>query len=305
MAEGPQLLAIGFPEAGKTTFLAALWHVVESEEIEQSLCLERLSGDAQYLNSIKNDWLRCQKVKPTIPGKEEFPSLWLRDRVKGAVGQVDFPDLAGEFFTRAWVNRRWSVQYDSIVTNANSLLLFISPFKVNDPYTISDVELIGEAALHEEISVDSSQSAPPRMEAPAAIVEKWEPEKAATQVQLVELLQFVAMRIRAKPPIKVAVVISAWDLIATKKSSNMSPSRWLERHLSYLDQFLKSNFERFEVRIFGVSAQGGDLPAEYEQLVKFEHASERIRIVGTDCAKHDISEPVRWGLGFSDAIGKS
>ena len=126
-----QLLALGFPEAGKTTFLAALWHVTESEEIPESLCLERLSGDAQYLNRIKNDWLLCQKVKPTIPGHEEYPSLWLRDKVKGLIGEVSFPDLAGEFFMKAWVKRRWSLKYDSLVTSANGLLLFVNPIKVN------------------------------------------------------------------------------------------------------------------------------------------------------------------------------
>ena len=32
MLRESQLLALGFPEAGKTTFLAALWHLAESEE---------------------------------------------------------------------------------------------------------------------------------------------------------------------------------------------------------------------------------------------------------------------------------
>jgi stage III sporulation protein SpoIIIAA len=49
-------LIIGLPETGKTTFLAALWHVVTSEEVNESLRLERLHGDSKYLNEISAKW---------------------------------------------------------------------------------------------------------------------------------------------------------------------------------------------------------------------------------------------------------
>ena len=303
MSRESQLLALGFPEAGKTTFLAALWHLAESEEIAEALCLERLPADAEYLNGIKNGWIRCQKVKPTIPGKEEFPSLWLRDRGGGPIGQVHFPDLSGEFFKRAWVNRRWSSQYDKIVAASNSILLFINPSKVRDPHTIADVAKIGKAVLDAGEGLVSEQTTPSITESPAAAVEKWEPEKAATQVQLVELLQYVDWRMHTGRPIRIAVVISAWDLVAQRKTGGITPDLYLERRLALVDQFLKSNFERFQARVYGISAQGGELPDDYTRLMKYEHASERIRVDGPNCAKHDITEPLRWGLSLRDSAG--
>ena len=41
---------IGMPSSGKTTFLAALWHLITSGELDPSLTLERLEGDYYYLN---------------------------------------------------------------------------------------------------------------------------------------------------------------------------------------------------------------------------------------------------------------
>ena len=87
------LLTIGLPESGKTTFLAALWHVAESEEVAGALKLERLSDEIQHLNMIKNDWLLCQKVGRSNLANAQFPTLWLKDPSNGAAGKIVFPDL--------------------------------------------------------------------------------------------------------------------------------------------------------------------------------------------------------------------
>jgi hypothetical protein len=81
------ILSMGLPEVGKTTFLAALWHVTESGEVQASLSLERISENAKHLNSIRSDWLRLEKVGRTIPGQEQPTTLWLRDD-RGVVGEV-------------------------------------------------------------------------------------------------------------------------------------------------------------------------------------------------------------------------
>ena len=40
--------------------LPLLWHVVKSDEVPESLQLDRLEGDQEYLNLIAGQWLRCQ-----------------------------------------------------------------------------------------------------------------------------------------------------------------------------------------------------------------------------------------------------
>src|SRR4029077_12695255 len=140
-----KVLAIGLPEAGKTTFLAALWHVAEGEEVSGSLRLDRISEDAKHLNAIKNDWLSFQIVGHTNLGQEKFTSLHLRDEKFGSLGEIIFPDLSGEAFERAWVYRNWTKEYDEAVASAAGLLLFIHPGGVKEPYTVADMQKMVEA----------------------------------------------------------------------------------------------------------------------------------------------------------------
>jgi hypothetical protein len=295
------LVAIGLPETGKTTFLAALWHVTEREEVPGSLRLEKISENAKHLNSIKNDWLSFKRVVRTVPGQEQSATLWLREE-SGVIGEVVFPDLSGESFQGAWEERHWTKEYNQLIADAGSLLLFIHPGTLREPYTIAEMQKMAEAAFPEENENNDAVIENVEEEdkqAPEA-VEEWDPEKAPTQVQLVELLQFADHCIKADRPVRIAVIISAWDLVKNDYPGYAGPKKWLEDRTSYLDQYLKSNFEQFKVRVYGVSAQGGDLKADRELLLSFEHASDRILIEGPDCSPHDISEPIRWCLGLRD-----
>src|SRR5262245_55989499 len=66
-----QCLMAGLPETGKTTLLAALWHVAKSHEVPGSLRLERREGDQEYLNRIANSWSKCAELVRT-PGEGEM-----------------------------------------------------------------------------------------------------------------------------------------------------------------------------------------------------------------------------------------
>lgn len=301
MASVSKLLAIGLPETGKTTFLAALWHVAESEEVPGSLRLQRISDDAKHLNNIKNEWLARQRVVRTYLGMEQPASFWFVDEKLGAIGELMFPDLSGESFEIAWAKRQWTKKYDDAAADADSLLLFIHPATVKEPYTIADTQKISEAAFPEEhVTQDQSKDTDSDTSLPKRIAE-WTPEKAPTQVQLVEILQFVEQRLRAKRPIRLAAIISAWDLVKNNPPAGVKPRQWLSKRLSYLDQYLRANFEQFTVEVYGVSAQGGDLEADCDRLKKSSYASENIVIEGPDCAPHDISEPIRWALNLRNA----
>jgi len=298
------VLSIGLPGVGKTTFLAALWHVTESQEVPGSLRLDRISENAKHLNSIRNDWLRFEKVGRTVPGQEQPTTLWLRDN-HGLVGEVLFPDLSGESFEGAWVERHWTKEYDQIVSTAGSLLVFVHPGTIKEPYTIAEMQRMAEAAFPEEKPGDEVEKQMEEAEESSAEggAEDWSPLKAPTQVQLVDLLQFTEKVQKAKRPVRVAVIVSAWDLVRQDYPGEDGARNWLKERMSYLDQYLRSNFELFNVRVYGVSAQGGDLKKDRDALQNHIRTSERILIEGPDCGAHDISEPVRWCLGLRGEAG--
>jgi GTPase SAR1 family protein len=287
-----KLLVIGLPEAGKTTFLAALWHVAESEEVPGSLRLVRISDSAKHLNSIKNDWLQYRPVVRTIPEAEQFPSLWLKD-ASGSTAEIVFPDLSGETFESQWKDRQWTREYGELVKQAGCVVLFIHPDRIKEPFSITDMQKLSEAAFPE----DSTETIDESEESSAAVPEEWSKLLAPTQVQLVGLLQFLQPELSVHP-IRLAVIISAWDRVQPNGEATSAPQTWLAQRLPYLDQFLTSNPEDFQTRTYGLSAQGGDIVADLKRLQEVPQASDRIIIVGPDCHPHDISEPVRWALGF-------
>src|SRR6266481_3419243 len=102
---------MGLPKTGKTTFLAALWDVVDTKKVAGSLILECVDGDQQHLNSIRDLWADCQEIPRTLIGKEKTVSMTLRDRQSSVKGRISFPDMDGEVFERQWTDRVWPRSY--------------------------------------------------------------------------------------------------------------------------------------------------------------------------------------------------
>jgi GTPase SAR1 family protein len=283
-------LIIGLPEAGKTTFLAALWHVVVSKEVPGSLRLLKLEGDRKHLNKIRRAWLEFRKVGRTVPGTEQLVSMKLGLPDGGESTELVFPDMSGESFRQQWVNRKWTKEYDELVRESNGILLFVHSRKVVGPDRIDpDVEE-AVSALGDEADMEDEAAAVDDED----LLPEWDPKKSPTGVQLVELIQFIEQQPHLGNIRRVAVIVSAWDMAM---KSYKSPEEWLSKRLPLLDQYLKANYERFPSRIYGISAQGAPLDGDLTRLKQYEHQSERIIIVGEECAPHDITAPVKWVMG--------
>jgi hypothetical protein len=123
---------------------------------------------------------------------------------------------------------------------------------------------------------------------------EWSPELVPEQVRLVDLLQFLQQPPFARRLRRVAVSVSAWDVIPEPKPS---PHAWLARELPLLHQFLECNPDSFEFRVYGISAQGGDVTGEKRSELARRTPSERIQCVGPDADPHDLTAPLLWLSG--------
>lgn len=283
-------LVIGLPKAGKTTFLAALWYLAESQTVPGSLILERLSDDCRHLNEIKDDWLHLRTARRTNLSGEQHVSMLLKDTETGREGELIFPDLSGETFEKQWADRAWPRSYGDIVRQANSVLLFVHPSHIVKPFTIAQADRLLEAAG--EARADT-------VEAGDSQRQEWHPDKAPTQIKLVDILQITEPQLCSPRPIRLALIVSAWDCVL--RHENIGPEQWVSRELPMLHQYLLSNRDLYQTRFYGVSAQGGDFDdaVDRRSLESTSEASERVIIVGSHCSAHDISEPVRWTAGLS------
>lgn len=283
-------LVMGLPKAGKTTFLAALWDVVETEKISGSLILESVEGDVQHLNAIRELWANCQEIPRTRFGKEKIVSMALRDRESDVKGRLYFPDMDGEAFDRQWTDRTWPRSHKQITESSDSALLFIHPAKVKTSALIRDTKR-PIAVLTEGVTgpAEAEKAGPPPDPS-----RKFTP----TQLQLIELLQFVVWIKQGLSDFRLGLIISAWDVVM--KQGATTPDKWLQTQLPMLHQFLATNRESIRSRVYGVSAQGGDIVKDVVRLRKKHNPSERIVVVEGSSKSSDITIPVRWVMGMDE-----
>lgn len=282
MSNPANLLFIGLPGSGKTTFLAALWHVLSDRNGTTTLGLTKPIGDRTYLNQITKEWRLCSQVPRTSLQTEQVVVLHLGGEGFGAF-DLSIPDLAGEAFKQQLTDRRMSRQHDVFVQKATGVMLFLHP----------DVQKGTQLTVARRLEAELPSSQKGDVTTSGTMANTWSTDMLPTQVQLVELLQFLLERMHRR--LRVAVVVSAWDLV----DSLGAPHDFVARELPMLQQFLSANDDLIEHSIFGVSAQGGDITVEAEKqtLLELDDALKRIKVRQDQQISQDITKPLAWLLG--------
>ena len=277
-----QGLIVGLPASGKTTFVAALWHVIASQEVGGALALETLDAPVDHLNLLRGRWLRFEETFRTSSSAEAIATIKIRARDGNPATEIIVPDLAGESIRRGLIDRRWVKSFAELVRGSTGVLLFIHPENLIGSWTILEaMETIGE----------NEWACPSGSTSEEAASTDWSPEAIETQVMLVDLLQHLCGHIE-KERFRLAVIVSAWDLVQSQEL----PRDWLAKELPLLDQFLISADSRLDFRVYGVSAQGGQLPDDFDRLTACSKSSDRIQVVLDGLPSHDITAPIRWAL---------
>lgn len=261
------VVMIGLPGSGKTTFLAALWHQLESSEIPTAFVAEKLQPDREYLNAIRDTWLAFEEIPHTSVAIEQSALLHLRHVPSQAEFDLSIPDLAGERFAQQWLDRQLPREYVKQLQQSFGMLLFVHCRQI---YRASMLPL------------QEPTSGP-------HVMKEWDAAYAPTQVRLVDLLQSAQLMLERSRVLRVAMIISAWDEVAERTT----PRSWLARRLPFLDQFLAANTEIIQSEVFGVSAIGGSLD-ERESLALTPSPSSRVRVQTESELSRDLTRPLEF-----------
>ena len=281
-------LLLGLPSTGKSTYLTALYHLLESGEVAGSLELASLSEDRAYINEKLERWLSYSETERTSSDNATEVEMALRSGDEDLV--LHIPDLAGERFERWLMDRQWPKKLGEDIRTCGGFLLFVHPRMVKKALSINQLEV--DVGALQDIGGEER-------------IAPFNYEKVSTQVLLVDLLQLLNYA-REGEPFKLALIISAYDLVTnpkfilTDKPEAPFPTKWLEDEMPLLAQYLDSAFSCGSLRIYGVSAQGGDLkdPEERARLEGTMNVSERVWVLEGEHKHADLSAPVRWFLGL-------
>ena len=279
-----RIVFVGMPESGKSSFLAALRHLLVSREIETALELERFAGGEAHANGLCRKWHEIVPFDRTSMDKEGEVSLIATCRDTGQELTLSLPDLSGERFEQLAGNRTCPATLHQALLAADGVLLFVNACKEFEDASKDDFGRFGPGG------------APAAAEAGAAGAREWDPAKMPEQAQLLEILNFLNRHPFLPRRRRLALIVSAWDVV---DPVHAMPSSWLEQHRVLLWSYLSNNPELFDTRFYGVSAIGGDPrdPGAVEDLRKMVEPSRRIRVVGNGTDPHDLSSPLRWLAG--------
>lgn len=269
---------IGLPRSGKSSFLAALQHLLATNEVSTNLRLTRFSGNMAHANALVKKWQSGTPFERTSTAKEGAFSFFLKVGDDSDEFEISLPDPSGERFQQIAGNGVIDASFFEKLVESDGILLFVDVQKQFEDLTISQMQ---------------GQFGPPvadNQEPNRTVV--WDPTRMPEQAQLLVILNAMNRFPLAAKKRRIAVVLSAWDSVG----EGIDPSAWLMEHRPMLARYLENNPDLFEVVIFGVSAWGADPEDEAARakIKKTAEASRRIKVVQSGIESHDLSWPVRW-----------
>ena len=279
---GKNYTLMGLPSSGKTTFLAAFWHVLHLKEFEKSFCMSISSDDMEYLNNIRDEWLSFKKVTRNNKLTVEKSIIHVKYDSDVTV-DLSIPDFSGEIYKEIVKTRIIDNENLDMLNKSNGFMLFINPNLVIPSVFISQVNEAISIGENDQENIDP---------------EPFDFEKVPTQVILVDLLQIIReYSLISTNKIKIAIIISAWDSIL-KTDMNITPMKWIKRQCPLFYQYIQTNSSFFQLNVYGISAQGGDYDVENEldKLMAINKPSDRIIVMDDGKKQNNITSPVKWLL---------
>jgi hypothetical protein len=260
-----QLIVIGLPESGKSTYLGALYYLLR-KAADPRLVLRVEPEERDYLQELEDKWLRFQPFRrSTHPGIKPI-DLSLESLDFGEL-ELSIPDISGEAFDRLWENAIWPESVQELAAKADGAFIFLNPSTLKAPDLI-------------DVSIETHGEADPL---------SWNPEMAPTQAVVCDLLEALVMERKGNLP-PVAVIVSAWDMAV---DLGITPPKWLELQVPLLWQWLCAGDGDFKT--FGISAQGGDVSTEETRLALAADPDPLNRIRQGPGA-HGLIDPILWLL---------
>ena len=270
-------LLVGLPDAGKTNFIVALDVVLENQGDPDGWVGDTFAPDRNYLAPLKATWLAGEELIRTNPSVgEEVAILRARDPKSNRVAELLLPDLLGETFRQQWELRRWHKDYRERLSKISGILLFVN---------CKDCATLNQIPRQWPLDLDVNQNL-------QAL--NWDLKYAPRQMKIVDLLQFIVESGEVPRPLRVALILSAWDVVDKPEVMlPKEPTAYLKKEWPLIYQYCESNLELITFRTFGVSARGGDdtdLPA----LLRLPGPCDRIKVVDGSHVSHDLTRPIRW-----------
>jgi hypothetical protein len=204
------------------------------------------------------------------------------------IAELRIPDTSGESLRVLAERRIWYPRLLAACTDATAILFFVHPERLRLPQRIA----VAVAGTGEE--TEAAERAPGDIEFhPPDGVRFQAHEHECTAAELIDVFENLAALWRERPPVRIGVVVSAWDRVDGEPKP--TPHEWMAARLPGVLSTLESNRDIAEFGVFGVSAQGGALEDRDQLLAKGE-ICDRVFAADRRGRAVSLAEPIRWAI---------
>lgn len=277
------IVVLGGPDSGKSNYIVRLWTALREKkgelvEAEQPTNLEFVLEAADHL--FQGQFI--QRSEQT-EDRRDF-EVTVGSRVNGTRAKIVVPDISGELWRRAVTDLDVSPELLEDMRAASGALLFL---REGSDQNVQPLDWITAKKYLSKVKVETDVGMP-------------------TQVMLCELIRFLEQTLARRPDggrPRLAVVVSAWDLVGTDVFKK-GPVSYLEAEYPMLAGRL-DDLTALDVQVFGLSVVGGNLDDA--------NFSKKFLETGIDgsgwvacCAPDsgvwtkdpDLTKPVAWAIGL-------
>lgn len=319
------IVLLGGPDSGKTNYVGRLWPSFKRRK--GVLRAERMPDDIAYVDGAVEHLMQGsfapRSDRNLEVGRADFSISVRGANGDGALTELMVPDISGELWTRTVASFEISREWLDVLNEAEGAVVFVRAHsdqnvKPLDWVTARNIlQLDADEKLAVEAATDGGDE-PTKANAPMVEAEQLpannegndaveltsEPD-LPTQVLLCELLRYLdlclANRANGGRP-HVAVVVAAWDLLDAKVRAG-GPIAYLRREFPLFAGRL-ADTGRLDVKLFGLSAVGGDLEGDEEFRKRYleQDITEQGWVVaederGTWTEVSDVMLPIAWAMG--------
>ncbi|MDQ0466241.1 hypothetical protein QO010_004034 [Caulobacter ginsengisoli] len=278
------IVMIGWPDSGKTNYLAALWDALRT-------------GQGKIVAPIPPDEIRYVEEALAFQSKGEFAprsdknieesrrdfsvTVRLKDEPSSEPAYIVVPDITGELWKHAVETTEIAAEWLDELQRASGAILFVRVLSEDNCAPLDWVT--SEKFLTMRKLSEAQQK---------------KAKGIPTQIALCEMLRFLEHTLptgsNGENP-KVAVVVTAWDLVDAQ-TAGRGPEAYLRKEYPLFSGRL-ADTGLLDIAVFGVSALGGDFadPAFKEKYFKGQVTGYVTTGAGkTQIVEPDITAPIAW-----------
>lgn len=289
-------LIAGLPQSGKSTYIGALWYIVQNSKQVIDLRLEAGNNPPDnviHLNNLLNKWAKLQKMR-TSNDMTNNVTMNLKRKSDGVEFSLAIPDFRGESIQNI-ISGVPSETLLSWCNKSTSLLYLVNDINVSE---LCENMNIKDEGLHDK-TTNNDTAGEAGIEEPSFSI-----SQMITPSQDMIILKFLGQNMNLN---KVVIGISAYDEIYTKEKP-VIPEEYLKENSPALYNFIKYRFR--DVKIIGISAQGNkyeykegqenyeidehkELVEEFEEkMVQNTLIGKRAYVVMDKVPEYDITLPI-------------